>query len=291
MKKFTLFTTAVLILLLACSALPAGALSFVPPYETGDVDMSSYVTVKDATLIQKYVAKSAELTEGQVYIADTDNDTFVTVKDATAVQKYCAKLLENFGEYKYFYDYMFPEALNPSIASGLATPDEEVTFYAKGTSFNIGEITYEFSVNDEVKQSRSTNDEFTCSFPEAGTHIVCVTMFDALGNTRLCTTRYIVTESRKTDSLYIKNFFYSSNLSDLFSLNTTFTAFAGGGSGNYQYKFLLNDTVIKDYSEDNFCKAPDNMDFGTNVFVVTVKDTDTNEEVSAELSLDVNLFF
>ena len=33
------------------------------------------------------------------------------------------------------------------------------------------------------------------------------------------------------------------------------------------------------------------MDFGANVFAVTVKDTETNQEVTAELLLHIGLFF
>lgn len=53
----------------------------------GDVNGDGKVNVKDATLIQKHIAKSDELTKEQLEKADINGDGKVTVKDATALQK------------------------------------------------------------------------------------------------------------------------------------------------------------------------------------------------------------
>ena len=56
----------------------------------GDVDLDGDVTIKDATLIQKGLAKVTYVTAVQRYLADPDG-TGYSVKNATAIQKYLAK--------------------------------------------------------------------------------------------------------------------------------------------------------------------------------------------------------
>lgn len=56
----------------------------------GDVDLDGSVTVKDATLIQKGLAKVTYVTAVQRYLADPDG-TGYSIKNATAIQKYLAK--------------------------------------------------------------------------------------------------------------------------------------------------------------------------------------------------------
>ena len=56
----------------------------------GDADLNGEINIKDATLIQKYIAKSADLTEQALKNADADLNGEVNVKDATTVQKFAA---------------------------------------------------------------------------------------------------------------------------------------------------------------------------------------------------------
>ncbi len=57
----------------------------------GDVDLSGVVNIKDATTIQKAVAKSVTLSANAELCAKIIGDE-ITIKDATAVQKYVAKV-------------------------------------------------------------------------------------------------------------------------------------------------------------------------------------------------------
>ena len=70
-------------------------LSTVKPisYLLGDADQDEKITVKDATRVQKHVAKmQAYLLNGlALKAADADEDGKITVKDATVIQKYVAK--------------------------------------------------------------------------------------------------------------------------------------------------------------------------------------------------------
>lgn len=65
-------------------------------YDVGDVDMDENISVKDATLIQKALARMTTLTDKQNKLADTDFNNEVNIKDATRIQKYVAKLIDSF---------------------------------------------------------------------------------------------------------------------------------------------------------------------------------------------------
>lgn len=65
-------------------------------FKIGDVDKNTSVNVKDATLVQKYVAGIAELDEEALLLADTDANGTVNVKDATLIQKFAAGLVAEF---------------------------------------------------------------------------------------------------------------------------------------------------------------------------------------------------
>ncbi len=57
----------------------------------GDADTNEEVNIKDATIVQKAVAKQATLDDNQNLIADVNADGLVNVRDATAIQKFIAK--------------------------------------------------------------------------------------------------------------------------------------------------------------------------------------------------------
>ena len=61
----------------------------------GDVNLDGRVTVKDATLIQKYLAGSTKLTGQALKNADVNADGKITATDVTTIQKYLA------GNYNY----------------------------------------------------------------------------------------------------------------------------------------------------------------------------------------------
>lgn len=59
-------------------------------YLLGDVDFSNIISIKDATLISKHLAKLTTLNDIALLLADTDNSGKCTIKDATLIQKYIA---------------------------------------------------------------------------------------------------------------------------------------------------------------------------------------------------------
>lgn len=66
----------------------------VNPVKTllGDVDGDGKITIKDATLIQKYLAKFVMPDNYNYDAADTDSNAEINIKDATNIQKFLAKL-------------------------------------------------------------------------------------------------------------------------------------------------------------------------------------------------------
>ncbi len=59
----------------------------------GDVDSDGSVTVKDATLLQKYLVSVETLSEKQLLSADADKNGNVDIKDSTLIQKISASLI------------------------------------------------------------------------------------------------------------------------------------------------------------------------------------------------------
>ncbi len=58
----------------------------------GDADGDRYINIKDATLIQKWIAKIASIGEFELMCADVNDDNVVNIKDASEIQKYCANI-------------------------------------------------------------------------------------------------------------------------------------------------------------------------------------------------------
>lgn len=58
----------------------------------GDVNSDNIISVKDATAIQKHIAKLNVLTGNNLAKADVNSDNVINVKDATIIQKYLANL-------------------------------------------------------------------------------------------------------------------------------------------------------------------------------------------------------
>ena len=62
-------------------------------FEIGDINGDGKITILDATLIQRHIAKLDILTEGQLAYADADRNDTITIKDATQIQRLVAKLI------------------------------------------------------------------------------------------------------------------------------------------------------------------------------------------------------
>ena len=59
----------------------------------GDTDLSGYISVADATLVQKYVAGIEDFDKLQLFNSDVNDDGEISVVDATLIQKYIVGLI------------------------------------------------------------------------------------------------------------------------------------------------------------------------------------------------------
>ena len=62
----------------------------------GDVDLDSKISIMDATLIQRAVAKDTTLSELSESLADVDFDKKISIMDATQIQRFVAKMIDKF---------------------------------------------------------------------------------------------------------------------------------------------------------------------------------------------------
>jgi len=103
MKNFIRILCVLMVMLIALSTLvfSASAAEFRDYYEEpqllwGDADLDGKVNVKDATTLQKYIAKLIELPENSIYYGDVNGSGDITISDATTIQKYVANLIDKF---------------------------------------------------------------------------------------------------------------------------------------------------------------------------------------------------
>ncbi len=69
---------------------PTANPTVAPDYQKGDANMDGDINIKDATAIQKHIARLEELSIEGMILAEYDGDTQITIKDATAIQKFIA---------------------------------------------------------------------------------------------------------------------------------------------------------------------------------------------------------
>lgn len=67
----------------------------LPAFEKGDANLDSKVDIRDVTAIQKYLAKITSFNTVQKDIADIDENGYVSIKDATYIQKLIAGLIDS----------------------------------------------------------------------------------------------------------------------------------------------------------------------------------------------------
>ena len=95
MKRFLGVVFAVSIVIL--SVFSAGASDNISrDVLRGDVDDDSYITIIDATVVQKSVSALLVLGEAQVLLADVSGNGIVDILDATFIQQYLAEKIDDF---------------------------------------------------------------------------------------------------------------------------------------------------------------------------------------------------
>jgi len=136
----------------------------------GDTNGDSKVNIKDATLIQKYIAKMDTEAEIIPEIADCDKDLKINIKDVTLIQKYLAKYdTRNVGEELVRYTVVTLPVPATSVA---ATVDEPQPTAEKVTTEAPTEAT-EAPVTTTLPTEPQTTVEPTTT--EAPTEVITTT--------------------------------------------------------------------------------------------------------------------
>lgn len=287
LKNITAFLLIALALYNVCAP---GASATIAPQTTGDCDLDDRVTVKDATMIQKYLVKSTSFTPLQEYASEVDGDNKVTIKDATMIQKKCAEIIEDFNVDSVFWTDAHANGFYADYNSGKATTGTPVTFTAL-VDGNGEPFRYEFFINEEKVTEISEENCFTHTFTETGTYRIGVkyyNRFDYVDYGHIYD--YKVVEAISTSNLAVKAFYHNNNHTSLheYVYDTEFTATAMGGSGNYEYAFYLDSKPVQDYSEKNTFLLKKFEDKGIYEITVYIRDLNTNEVVTENMTLKVN---
>lgn len=77
----------------------------VKKYRYGDVDLNDKISIKDATVTQKALAKLINISDLQLVLGDVNCDGKVNVKDVTTIQKYCANIITFFKSGEWYSIY------------------------------------------------------------------------------------------------------------------------------------------------------------------------------------------
>lgn len=89
---------AVMMFVSAISAFSAFAdetdTGLIRDYKLGDVNLDGKLNIRDATKIQKFIAKLEEFVHLQNNVADYDSDGKINIKDATRIQMFIAGLIK-----------------------------------------------------------------------------------------------------------------------------------------------------------------------------------------------------
>ena len=132
-------------------------------YVYGDANSDNSITIKDATLVQKFVAFLVDAESINLKNADCNIDSKVSVKDATCIQKYLAKLsgFANVGE-KYTVEVTYPTEYTEATTT---IPETTTVPQTTETTIVITEPTEETTIVTEPTEIITT----TTTQPESST--------------------------------------------------------------------------------------------------------------------------
>ena len=194
MKSFIRILSVMIVLLMVLSSLmlSASAAEFKDYYEEplllwGDADLDGKVNVKDATTLQKYIAKLIELPENSLYYGDVNGSYDITISDATTIQKYVANLIDKFpveeADGNYYECRADGVAIDVEFAADsfaiITLTVEKGGYYdICATPFKGGEIYFEIT-NDTMPGAwfSETDGESSFAFAEMAADVYVVYMY------------------------------------------------------------------------------------------------------------------
>ncbi len=106
----------------------------------GDTDFTGKVNIKDATLIQKHLAKIETLDEKAIFAGDVDGSTVLNIRDVTYIQKWLAKMDIDFkvGEEVLYKGTEVAPTTVPNVKPTIFIPD--ITTTAAATTAEPTEV-------------------------------------------------------------------------------------------------------------------------------------------------------
>ncbi|MBQ7132938.1 MAG: dockerin type I repeat-containing protein [Ruminococcus sp.] len=188
MKKIIALLLA-LVFLMSVATVSAFALD-PKPYKYGDVSGDDAVTVGDATIIQRHLAKVVTLSDFRYSLADVNDDGNVNVVDATFIQQYVAKIITEIPREPIFVlSVVNISSVTRSVPDSRVVGGTEVSFTVHST-FNLepdvnSRLSYEYDLKSttapSIKHFEATDSNvFTYTFPKAGIYVISVKAYDKL---------------------------------------------------------------------------------------------------------------
>lgn len=246
MKKHTIIISFILILMLTMSIATLPASAALPPLIYGDTNWDG-IDITDATYVQRYIAKLEKHDPYKFVAGNVDGDNVLSVFDATLIQKYLAKEIVEFpaGDSE-FIDISASELI-ADYGSGKAQVGTPITFTATASGF-MAPFVYNFYVDGELVKGDTTDNTFEYTFDTVGAHSVGYSVTNRVG---ICSSKYITYSVGNTvtpdGSLTIKNLYHYT----FYGNGGTFVVDVCGGKGEYMYSYMLlkNACLPDDYGE------------------------------------------
>lgn len=250
----------VVVLMLSAIAIPASAA--LPPLVFGDVIDYDGVNISDATAVQRHLANVEKLYDTQLYAADVDADEKVTILDATLIQRKLAHLIDTFPAGNECRIDLYAEALVADYNSTTATVGQQITFRAIASG-GPGPLMYEFYIDGNLRQEKSENNIFKCTFNKPGTYEIMFEVTSRAGMTSSEVMTLTVNEPMESGWIVVNNIYHLG----FYDTYTTFEAVACDGYGPYEYRFALFENA---YPPQSFGTLVEQTEFSSsNSFTVS----------------------
>ena len=234
MKKHTKILSVILIIILTLSLFLMPVYAARAPIQYGDI-RNDGIDITDATFVQRCVAQLQTYDRYTFLICDVDADNELTVFDATLIQKYVAKEITEFPAGVVDFVDLYIDGLGSNYGSGKAQTGTPVLFKAYAHGF-MEPFVYNFYVDGELVKANTTENTFEYTFKTAGVHSVG---FDVTNRAGICISEYIdymVGDKYSPDgSLAIINLYHHK----FYGNGGTFGVTAHGGKGEYMFSYAL----------------------------------------------------
>ncbi len=149
----------------------------------GDADQNGYVDVSDATLIQQALARYVDWFDDDVLlITDVDGDGDTNITDVTCIQRRLAHMADNFqaDELVVAEDHF---SITTDIPSGQCIVGTAVNFIITEDEEVADTVTYDVSINGEVKATNLKMTRFNITFTDPAVYVITFTAHIATGET------------------------------------------------------------------------------------------------------------